>query len=352
MVRLMSRHSGTESGQRGAILVVTAFAMVAFVGIAAVVVDVVMLDQTKLRAQAAVDSAVLAAAQDLDDIPIAVAAAQEYALRNHGVTAGDWAGCSDPGALAVATTVNCISIDAATNPTFIRVRLPGRASPTFFGTMFGMSFFTVNASATAEVELSGGADIPTDGDADPEDFQKVADFLRAGDPGGGYDTCNPMRTWLDVTPPATYTDNRGKAAKWGEYIFVFEHLNGTTQTVCGTSSDKITAPDGTIYQWGMDTWVAGTGGTSYPGSGMSMHVSCSQNFVTQGGWDNDFKGNGPVLGLDTEWHIILYIGARYQVSKGKGSEPPAGEIYIKNACGYAFAPVTSSPPTPSIRLSD
>ena len=75
--------------------------------------------------------------------------------------------------------------------------------------------------------------------------------------------------------------------------------------MCGTSSDPITSPDGTVWQWGTDTWVAGTGGTTHPGPGMSMHVSCSQNFIAQDGWDaGSDNGNGPQQGIDTDWHLI------------------------------------------------
>ncbi len=356
----------TVSSERGTILVLTAFIIVGLMAISALVVDIVVVHQAQLRAQATVDASVLAAAQDLDDIPTAVAAAQEYALRNYGVSAGDWAGCVDPAPLPVATSVNCISVDDPVAPTHIRVQLPRRSVPAFFARVLGKDSFSVTAAAAAEIEfgITGATPpdgLPTTGDADPADFQEIADFLRAGDPGGGYDKCNPMPNWLDVNnvPPG--------ATKWGEYIFVFEHLDGTTQTVCGTSSDQTFPPDGTTMQWGMDTFIAGTGGASHPGPGMTVHVSCSQNFIAQDGWDADLKGNGPIEGVDTDWHIIRYIGARYQVSEGPDPEdveegkdtsdvPPAGEVYIKNACGYSFSPVTSGPPSsgssPVIRLID
>ena len=357
MVRLIRRRQNVDQEERGAVLVLTAFAMILLLGMAALVIDIVILQQARIRAQATVDSAALAAAQDLPNVSLASAVAQEYALRNYNVAGGDWSGCTDPQPLSTPTGVNCISVNDATSPTLVRVRLPNREVSTFFAPLLGVDAFSVSATATAQVEYSGGSTgIPTDGDADPADFQQVADFLRAGDPGGGYDKCVPKPKWLDVSPGSTFPPGE----KWGEYIFVFEHLDGTTQTVCGTSSDAITDPSGTTWQWGMDTWVAGTGGTTHPGPGMPMHVSCSQNFIAQDGWDADLKGNGPQQGIDTDWHLIVYIGARYQVSEGPDPEPdpdkpvkpPAGEVFIKNACGYSFTAVTSEPPTPHIRLSD
>jgi len=352
MVRLMHRGREVLSEERGVVLVMTAFMFVGFLGIAALVIDIVVVNQAQIRAQATVDSAVLAAVQDFDNIPAAIAAAKEYAARNYDVTDADWAGCVDPDPLPVPTTENCISVDDPLAFTQIRVRLPSRSVSAVFAGVYGKSSFSISATANAEIEFGGGA--PSDGDADDADFQQVADFLRAGDPGGGYDTCDPIPSWVDVDdlPPLG-------ATKWGEYIFVFEHLDGTTQTVCGTSSDVTTDNSGKTFQWGMDTFVAGTGGDTYPGPGMIMHVSCSQNFIAQDGWDADGKGKGPIQGVDTEWHIVRYIGARYQVSEGKPgkkanpAEAGSGEIYIKNACGYEFTSVTSEPPRPTIiRLSD
>ena len=106
----------------------------------------------------------------------------------------------------------------------------------------------------------------------------------------------------------------------------------------------------------MDTWMADVGGASYnPGTGMPVHVSCSLNFIAQDGWDNEGKvkyggrPNGPVQGLDTEWHVVQYIGARWEVSTG--AQDANIETFLKHGCNYAFTPVTSSF-LPSIRLSD
>ena len=89
MVRLMHRGREVLSEERGAVLVITAFMFVGFLGIAALVIDIVVVNQAQIRAQATVDSAVLAAVQDFDNIPAAIAAAEEYAARNYGVTDAD-----------------------------------------------------------------------------------------------------------------------------------------------------------------------------------------------------------------------------------------------------------------------
>ena len=356
MVRLIRRRREDVPDERGVALIVTALAMFLLLGITALVVDIVILNQAQLKAQATVDSSALAAAQDLNNtIAAATAAAQEYALRNYGVAAGDWTGCTDSAPLPVATTVNCISVDSATAPTLIRVRLPGREVPTFFGPILGIDSFTVTAVATAEVEYSGGSTgIPVDDQGFALDFQDAADFVRAGDPGNGYPKCElPLPDWPDTS--LTYPPGH----KWAEYILVFENpATGEIRTRCGTTSDATADTDGSFpTQWGMDTWLTNTGGMSAPtNESMFIHVSCSENFIEQEGWH--FEGGkapkpgkavkGPLEDVDSAWHIIQYNGARYEVSKGKkASEPPAGEIFLKNGCGWTFPSIT-----PHIRLSD
>ena len=186
------------------------------------------------------------------------------------------------------------------------------------------------------------------------DFQDAADFVRAGDPGNGYPKCElPLPNWPDTS--LSYPSGQ----KWAEYILVFENpATGEKRTRCGTTSDATADTDGSFAtQWGMDTWLANTGGSSAPTTeSMFIHVSCSENFIEQEGWH--FEGGkapkpdkavkGPLEDVDSAWHIIQYTGARYEVSKGKKpSDPPAGEIFLKNGCGWTFPSIT-----PHIRLSD
>jgi hypothetical protein len=196
--------------------------------------------------------------------------------------------------------------------------------------------------------------------------QTVVDDMRTGELGADCD--------FGATPNGSPNLTGLTKASWGEYVFFFEHLDGTTSKVCGSSSDETYPPGGEVVQWGMDTWVAGIGGTSKTGDGMPMHVSCSLNFIDKDGWDDENKlakfGDpprlkGPVEGLDTEWHVVQYIGARWELANGNKElkidrgdngtkvELPktSGQVYLKHACNYAFTAVTSSF-VPTIRLSD
>jgi hypothetical protein len=149
--------------ERGAVLIVTAFVFIALMGVSALVIDIVTIHQARLRAQATADASVLAAALDLADVDTAVVVAKDYANRNFDVTDGDWVSCINSDALAVATTVPCISVNDEDPHTLIRVRIPDRRIPSFFGSVFGHDGFKVSATATAEVEfvvVSGGSSGP------------------------------------------------------------------------------------------------------------------------------------------------------------------------------------------------
>ena len=340
MVHMIRRQLKLAEQERGAVLVLTSFALLLLLGIAALVVDIVILQQARIRAQATVDSAVLAAVQDLPATTDAAARAQDYALRNYNVSSGDWSTCVDPDPLAVPTSVPCVSVDTVTSPTLIRVRLPDRQVPTFFAPLLGIGAFSVSATATAEVEYGSFSMVPDPDDPDdPADEQEIADFVRAGDPGGGYDTCGP------ILPPSSTVD--ASPPIWGEYLFVFEHIDGTTTTVCGSSAEFVSVPSpysSGWQQWGVDHWIPGIGGTDLaPAPGMGIHVSCSSNFIEKDGWEattgDPTMQTGPFETIDTNWHIILYVGATYHANSGK----------ILNTCSQQFIPLYTDP---HIRLSD
>lgn len=325
----MVRLNTPRTGERGAVLVMTAFMMIGLLGVAALVVDIALVNQAQLRAQATVDAAVLAAAQDLEDIPTAIVSAKEYALRNYDITDADWASCTDPTPLPVPTAVSCISIDDADTPTHIRVRLPDRNVSAVFAQVIGHDLFAVSAAATAEVEYTT-AGSPDGGT--PDDDDAATPNLRDGDPGGGYPPCDTLPDWGQ---PAGVT-------KWTEFIFVFEHLDGTTTTICGTSRTT---------GGGNNAYIPNAGGNTINNPrGFSMHVSCSDIFTD--GWTDPGRFDdtfGPHADIDPEWRVV-----RYTMDKYKGNKKDTGEPGFDKRCGETFTPITSEPPTtqPNIRLSD
>ncbi len=348
MVRLISRRRDDDSG---AALVLTAALLLTIFGLSALVIDIANVHQNRLRAQATADAAVLAAAQELPDYDAAVAVVKEYALRNDGITDTAWAGCTDSGALEIST-FPCISTDAAGSE--VRVRLPGKSVSAFFATVVGKSGFIVSAAATAEIEFGSTDSGP--GSGFPGDSTPGTPSVRDGDPGGGYPPCATIPDWQAQSAPASAATNGGdededkdkdkkkkkKKTKWSEFIFVFEHLDGTTTTVCGTSRAAGT---------GNNAWVPDAGGSdSLSPTGIQMHVSCSDIFFN--GWTDPTRFSppfGPLEGIDTEWRVVRYTIDKYREDKATGT------IGFERRCGDEFTPISSTPPVvgpDNIRLID
>jgi Flp pilus assembly protein TadG len=323
-----------SDNERGAVLVVTAFIFIALMGVSALVIDIVTIHQARLRAQATADASVLAAALDLSDVESAAAVAQEYAKRNFDVADGDWASCVDADALAVATTVPCISVNDEDPHTLIRVRIPDRKIPSFFASVLGHTGFNVSASAIAEVEFV----VTSPGTPGGPGIDPFAPSVRDGY-AGGWPTCDDPDFWMVEKPDVVY-DKKGKAkepkdGQWREYIFVFEHTDGTTTTLCDTNRWTGSAKETNFPNAGGDT-VEGLD------EGIDVHVSCSQNFADEDGWD---LGRHPNPVDDPEWRIVFY-----RLDRRNSDDPfPVGGEPCE---GSSFNPVFATPPVvePIIRL--
>lgn len=155
----------------GAITVLMAFLALALFGLAALVVDLGLARDTRLAAGIAADASALAASNQLyassstvPDLVGAALAAQSYASRNYGVPASAWATCTDPGRLAhQPTATRCVTVDSATDPTRVRVRIPTRVVRTGLGALLGVR--QISVGATAEASVRTGA--PTAGPLRP-----------------------------------------------------------------------------------------------------------------------------------------------------------------------------------------
>ena len=143
-------------GDDGVVLVLAALTMLVLLGFAALVLDLGNAYQVRRSAQNTADASALAGAQDLPQGAGVVATVKEYAEQNLGVTTEDWVGCTDDSALAVLPDASngntCISIDNGYRR--VRVQLPTRAVPTYFGSLFGHDTINTSAAATAEAVLT------------------------------------------------------------------------------------------------------------------------------------------------------------------------------------------------------
>lgn len=142
-----------ESGVYAVVLVLLTTLLL---GVSALAVDLANARLVRTQAQNTVDSAVLAAAQDLPNEAKVVQTVKAYALDNFKLPASAWAGCVDDDSLDVAidadTTNDCITTDSARSR--LRVRLPITQMRTSFGRSIGVETVNIRATAEAEVLLS------------------------------------------------------------------------------------------------------------------------------------------------------------------------------------------------------
>jgi hypothetical protein len=138
--------------------------MVVLLVLTALVIDIGLKKQVRRQAQNGADAAALASANVIyttgtPDFTTAVSTAKTYAYSNSGTKLAEWTSCSDSGALAYrpdsAIGNTCISFDSGAKPTIVRVTLPNRSVPYFFGGVTGTSSANVSASAEALVKTQG-----------------------------------------------------------------------------------------------------------------------------------------------------------------------------------------------------
>lgn len=160
MVHCLSRLGRRDEG---AVAIVAALLISGvFIGLCALVIDMGMARDTRRQAQNAADASALAAGNALYlsgtvDFTSAINAAKSYAAMNYGVTAADWAACTDPSALAYHPGTVCISFDSAATPTSVRVKVPIRQVATPFAQIWGTSSLPVSAAAQIQLVPGGRA---------------------------------------------------------------------------------------------------------------------------------------------------------------------------------------------------
>jgi hypothetical protein len=152
--RAPRRSRRRTADEKGAVLVVAAFAMVALLAMVAIVVDIGYAKQYRRLSQNTADAAALAAAQDLNGTvaktTVATATAKAWATKNdNNVTASSWDGCADASALPYRPDPNNTCISFSANYLTVRVQLPSITQPVFFGGAVGSKGLQVSASATA-----------------------------------------------------------------------------------------------------------------------------------------------------------------------------------------------------------
>jgi Flp pilus assembly protein TadG len=164
MVHPLNRLNRLRRKDEGAVaIIVVLLTSIVFVGLSALVVDLGMARDTRRQAQNAADASALAAGNVLYtkygivDITSAIGAAKSFAATNYGISAADWAGCTDASALAYLPDApdTCISFDSATAPTTARVKVPTHQVQTPFARIWGVNSVPVTAAAKIQVIPQG-----------------------------------------------------------------------------------------------------------------------------------------------------------------------------------------------------
>jgi Putative Flp pilus-assembly TadE/G-like len=130
-----------KSNERGQVFVLTAMAMIALVGMAALVLDVGSWFRASRRLQAAADAAALAGAQALPANP---AGATQMAV-SYGGNNGGGVAASDVTILSTNSANDTIAVDAK------------EQDPSFFATVFGINLVDIKEHAEAIVGIPSQA---------------------------------------------------------------------------------------------------------------------------------------------------------------------------------------------------
>lgn len=326
--------SGRRTDESGvvAILVALVTCFVLF-GLAALVVDLGLARDTKQASQIASDASALAAATALypdmtgtPDFVAAVAAAKAYAQKNFNVDpASGWSGCVDPGAQTYKPDAgnDCISFDAATSPTKVRVVMPEHAVKAGFGAVYGASTYTISTQARAVVAspVSGSCALCFLGDVDtnnsdftvaaasiavdgnitsgPNSIWTAGSILVAGTVNGldpdTYTNPNysphPQQTPTFADPfsslamPATPTQVRGNVSG----------CNGTIQpgvygNVSLGNNDTCTLAPGMYVITGL--WQEGNHSVLKSSGGVTLFFTCGTSAAVRACLDTDVAGSG------------------------------------------------------------
>ena len=382
MVQLISRRRSEDGVVAILVALITCFVLF---GVAALVVDLGLARDTKQASQIASDASALAAATalypDNTGVPnfvAAVSAAKSYAEKNFGVNATTgWSGCVDSGAQAYRPDAGnqCISFDAATSPTKVRVVMPSRSVSASFGAVYGASTYTISTDARAVVSspVSGScalcflgdvttnnsdftvdaASIAVNGDiiSGPNSVWTAGSILVAGTVNGqdpdAYISANynpdPQQTasfadpFASLTMPSTPATVRGNLSGCNSTI-----QPGVWGNVSLGNNDTCTLAPGLYVITGL--WQEGNNSV-LQGSGVTLFFTCGTTAAVRACTDADAAGTGGRLDAKNG-SLAISAGATGYTSfvilydrknpndielQGNGGTEITGGVYAPNA---------------------
>lgn len=154
-----------ERDEHGAVAVLVALLAIVLFIVSALVVDLGQGRVERRTTQATADAAALAGGNVLfaanpltPNYADAEAAVLDYASENHGVTAADWAGCTDPTPLPTPSSTDCISFEVTPTAARVRVVIPTQTVSTTFAKVIGVNDIEVSAQARATLNRDSSSD--------------------------------------------------------------------------------------------------------------------------------------------------------------------------------------------------
>ncbi len=339
-----------RTDERGAVAILAAAVVLVLFLIAALVVDLGLARDTTRQSQNAADASALAAANVLYpasgncQAPVgakspcfadAIAAARSYAAVNYGVVAANWNNCPDAGALPHRPDANnntCISFDAASQPTQVRVRIPMRTVDTGLGQAAGVDTISVSAAARAVVKggpaRTCGLCFLNDVDAGNADFTVS--------PGGimvnGNLAAGPNSTWTAGTSIGVVgTVNGGQfAPAVTQTIAIPDPLAAIAMPAIPTANKGTNSPCGTDASAGPGRY----GSVSLPNSACALQPG---TYVVTGTWD--MKNNTNLTGTGVTLYVLCGTSA---TPRACNANEAGGKLDFKNGNVAIAAPTSGA----------
>jgi len=253
---LKDRLADARKDESGATLILMAFLLIVFMGMAAFAVDLGWLYWNGIKIQHGADAAALAGViYEPADKTTAYSEAKNSASENGYVDAN------------AGTTVTPGDFSESPPPVDNENQLAVTVSyevPTFFMSVFGIDSVTISKRAVAEyaLPLAMGSDVPyfgedpTDSSRNPNYWGNIHGYYTGRKMGDRFASqCNSGGSQKDCTPnpearPTVWRDNNGKDDYTGGYLYGIE-------VPAGASGLKVEIFDGPFYRGGNDYILTG-----------------------------------------------------------------------------------------------
>ena len=304
------RRTGSIGSEAGAVAIIVAFGLVAFLGLAALVVDLGLVYHTKRELQTAADAGALAGAWELPAAPTAKSVASEYVDKN------------DLQALRTATTPyngDAMKIEVVCT----------RTVPFAFARVIGHDTSKVTARAVAGIDKWSGEALPfINMDEDYLVDPLLDTWWKIGQVGEYESLWNDDYDIINGRDPATvYFD-----VHWEDGAQIRRGLDNSIKTEVGDIYDR---GDDPVYILSLSSAVLRSGQvlvwpSGEQGVGESKYVSLTNGF-------GDLKNKDVI---DRSQIVLLECTFDYWNPQGNGPQLKLGYVRVYDIANGEFPPPT------------